>query len=212
MIFQAEWHDGRRVRKPITFTVIHKNRPPVVEDMPVFYVKQGAVNNYQISSDYVNDPDQDPLVFKSIQSQMPEGAVLSSGGLMSWNLSRSQFNSLRKDPIIVPFLVEDQPEKAETSGKVRIAITQQDLPPDMLIVPGDSTLPVKEDERVNLKIYVTDPNGDDDIKVIAVYFDCLCFARYRTVFSGCSEFPNNHFFIQFTLCKHIFNMLADSGF
>ena len=112
----------------------------------------------------MSDPDKDPLVFKSIQSQMPEGATLSSGGLLTWTPSRSQFNTLRTNPLTLNFIVEDQPEKAETTGKIRIAITQQDLPPEMLIVPGDSVIQIKEDERVNLKIYVTDPNGDDDIK------------------------------------------------
>ena len=164
VIFEAEWADGRKIRNPVTFTVLHKNRPPVVEDLPVFYVKQGAVNRYQISADYASDPDKDPLVFKSIQSQMPEGAILSSGGLLTWTPSRSQFNTLRSNPLTLSFMAEDQPEKAETTGKIRIAITQQDLPPEMLIVPGDSSITIKEDERVNLKIYVTDPNGDDDIK------------------------------------------------
>ena len=164
VIFQAEWADGRRIRKPVTFTVLHKNRPPMVEDLPVFYVKQGVVNHYQISADYVIDPDKDPLVFKSIQSQMPEGATLSSAGLLNWTPSRSQFIALKGTDMWVGFMVEDQPEKAETLGKIRIAQTQQDLPPEMLIVPGDSVITIKEDERVNLKIYMTDPNGDDDIK------------------------------------------------
>jgi hypothetical protein len=30
-------------------------------------------------------------------------------------------------------------------------------------VPGDSVLSIKEDETLNLKIYVSDPNGDDDV-------------------------------------------------
>jgi hypothetical protein len=144
--------------------VLHKNRPPVVEDLPVFYVRQASANRYQISSDYVIDPDGDPLVFKPIQSQMPEGANLSSGGLLTWTPSRSQFNALKGNPLVINFIVEDQPEKAETTGKVRIAQTQQDLPPEMSIMPGDSSFVIKEDEHFNLKIYVTDPNGDEDIK------------------------------------------------
>ena len=39
VIFQATWADGKRVRKPVTFTVNHVNRPPVVEELPMFYVK-----------------------------------------------------------------------------------------------------------------------------------------------------------------------------
>ncbi len=166
IIVQAEWKDGRRVRKPLNFTVLHQNRPPMVEDLPVFYVKQSSANRYQIPSEYVNDPDGDPLVFKSIQSQLPEGVVLSALGLLTWTPSRNQFNNLKNNPLQLEFVVQDQPEKAETRGKIKIAQTQLDLPPEMLLVPGDSSFTIKEDERINLKIYVSDPNGDDNISSV----------------------------------------------
>ena len=164
VIFQATWRDGRRVRKPVTFTVYHVNRPPVVEELPMFYVKQSTQNSYQFSSDYVYDPDGDPLVFKPIQEKMPEGANLTSQGLLTWGTSRTQFNQLKKEPVAIEFVVQDQPDKAETIGKIRAAQTQQDLPPEILIVPGDSAFVVKEDETLNLKIYISDPNGDDNVK------------------------------------------------
>ena len=166
VIAQAEWKDGRRVRKTLNFTVVHQNRPPLVEDLPVFYVKQSSANRYQIPSEYVNDPDGDPLVFKSIQSQLPEGVVLSSLGLLTWTPSRNQFNNLKNNPLLLEFVVQDQPEKAETRGKIKIAQTQLDLPPEMLLVPGDSSFTIKEDERLNLKIYVSDPNGDENINSV----------------------------------------------
>ena len=78
MIFEASWGHEKRVRQPVTFTVVHVNRPPVVEDLPVFYVRQSTNNVYQVPSEFAYDPDGDPLVFKSIQSQMPEGAGSSS--------------------------------------------------------------------------------------------------------------------------------------
>lgn len=167
VIVQANWKDGRRVNKSINFTVHHQNRAPIVEDLPVFYVKLSAGNQYQIPGEYVSDPDGDPLVFKSLQSQMPEGASLSSQGVLTWTPSRNQFNSLKNNPLVIEFIVQDQPEKLETKGKIRIAQTQLDLPPEMLLVPGDSIIAIKEDERVNLKIYVSDPNGDDNIKSVA---------------------------------------------
>jgi Putative Ig domain len=163
MIVQAEWKDGRRIRKTLTFIISHQNRPPVVEDLPVFYVKQAAANTYQIPGEYVNDPDGDPLVFKSIQSQLPEGVTLSSSGLLTWTPSRNQFNSLKNNPIQIEFIAQDQPEKSETKGKIKIAQTQLDLPPEMLLVPGDTSLTIEEDERINFKIYVSDPNGDENI-------------------------------------------------
>jgi hypothetical protein len=56
------------------------------------------------------------------------------------------------------------PDKAETKGKIRIAQTQLDLPPELLIVPGDSIFSIKEDETLNLKIYISDPNGDENVR------------------------------------------------
>jgi hypothetical protein len=163
VLLQAEWKDGRRIRKPLHFTVLHQNRPPVVEDLPIFYVKQSSTNSYQVSDQYVQDPDGDPLVFKSIQSQLPEGMSLSSLGVLSWAPSRNQFNSLRNTPLQIEFIVQDQPEKSETKGKIKVAQTQLDLPPEILIIPGDSAFSIKEDERIHFKIYVSDPNGDENI-------------------------------------------------
>jgi hypothetical protein len=166
LIFQASWRDGRKIRKAINFTVLHQNRPPAVEDLPTFYVKQSSLNQYQISPDYINDPDGDPLVFKSIPSQMLEGIALSSQGVLTWAPSRNQFLSLKNNPLILEFIAQDQPEKAETIGKIKIAQTQLDLPPELLLVPGDSSIAIREDERVNFKIYVSDPNGDENISSV----------------------------------------------
>src|SRR5688500_17600403 len=138
--------------------------------MPVLYVKQSTNNTYQFPQEFVYDLDSDPLVYKTILAKMPEGSALSSQGQFSWNPSRSQFMALRKEPLEVEFIVQDQPEKAETIGKFRIAPTQQDLPPEIMLVPavpGDSVFSIKEDETLNLKIYVSDPNGDDDVSHIS---------------------------------------------
>ncbi|MFN8336759.1 MAG: Ig-like domain-containing protein [Cyclobacteriaceae bacterium] len=164
VIFQALWKDGKRARETVTFTVNHVNRAPVVEEIPMFYVKQSTRNSYQIPYEYVSDPDGDPFVFKIIQTQMPEGANLSSQGQFTWSPSRSQFNSLKNNPLTVEFIVQDQPDKAETKGRIRIAQTQLDLPPELLIVPGDSVFTLKEDETLNLKIYISDPNGDENVR------------------------------------------------
>ncbi|MEO5599319.1 MAG: hypothetical protein ABIR06_00185 [Cyclobacteriaceae bacterium] len=165
-IIEAAWPGNKRIRETITFIVTHVNRAPVIEETPVFYVKQSTTNTYQFPPEYVYDQDADPLVFKSILTKMPEGSVLSSQGQFTWNPSRSQFMSLKNEPMTVEFIVQDQPDKAETIGKLKIASTQQDLPPEILLVPGvpgDSVFSIKEDETLNLKIYVSDPNGDDDV-------------------------------------------------
>jgi hypothetical protein len=164
VVFEASYPDGHRERKNINFTVHHVNRAPVVEELPVFYVKQSFRNVYQFPSEYVYDPDGDPIVFKSSLSNMPEGSALTSQGQFTWSPSRSQFNSLKTTPLLLEFIVQDQPGKVETSGKLKIAQTQLDLPPEILIVPGDTVFTIKEDEPLNLKIYLSDPNGDDNVR------------------------------------------------
>ncbi len=169
VIIEARWPDApdhKRIRESVTFVVSHVNRPPVIEELPVFYVKQSTTNTYQFPSEFIYDLDGDPLVFKSILDKMPEGAKLSEQGVFTWAPSRAQFMSMRKEPLVVEFIVQDQPDKAETIGRLKIAPTQQDLPPEILLVPSvpaDSTFTIKEDETLNLKIYVSDPNGDDDV-------------------------------------------------
>ncbi len=168
VIFQQSLPDGKRERREITFIVRHINRPPVVEELPVVYVRQSSTNTYQIPSDFAYDPDGDPLVFKSILSEMPEGSAISSQGLFTWNPSRSQFSALRANPITIQFTVQDQPDKAEAQGKLKIAQTQLDLPPEIMIVPSDTLFTIKEDEIINLKLYISDPNGDDDVKTVGL--------------------------------------------
>ncbi|MBL7875849.1 MAG: hypothetical protein JNL53_09295 [Cyclobacteriaceae bacterium] len=182
----------------MNFTVYHQNRPPVVEDLPIFYVKQSAANSYQISDQYVNDPDDDPLVFKSIQSQLPEGVTLTSQGMLTWTPSRNQFNALKNTPLVVEFIVQDQPQKAEVKGKIKVAQTQLDLPPEILLVPGDTTLTIKEDERVNFKIYISDPNGDENVNNVGfVSSDSRvkeeCFTRNTSVQAEFTWSPGYYF-------------------
>jgi hypothetical protein len=160
------WKDGARIRKTMAFTIHHVNRPPVIEELPVFYVKQATRNSYQVPAEYVSDPDGDPIVFKAVSSTLPEGASMTSQGLLTWTPSRNQFNALKSNPVTIEFIVQDQPAKAETRGKLRIAQTQLDLPPEILIVPGDSAFTIKEDATISLKLYVSDPNGDDDVRSV----------------------------------------------
>jgi hypothetical protein len=163
IIFQGEWADGRRVRQPVTFAVNHTNRAPIIEELPVFYVRQSVVNRFQIPPEYISDPDNDPTSIKPIPTKLPEGAVLSPAGVLTWTPSRNQFNSLKNNPLTIEFLVQDQPDKAETPGRLRIAQTQQDLPPDLLLVPADTAITLKEDDRFIIKIFASDPNGDEDL-------------------------------------------------
>jgi Putative Ig domain len=163
VIFEAILKSGERMSRPASFNIAHQNRPPQVEDLPVFYVKQSSHNTYVIPDNLVYDPDGDPIVFKPNQNELPEGAKMSSSGLITWTPSKNQFGGLKNAPIFIDFIVQDQPEKLESKGRIKVAQTQLDLPPEILLVPGDSLFEIKEDGLLNIKIYASDPNGDDNI-------------------------------------------------
>ena len=50
----------------------------------------------------------------------------------------------------------------------------------------------------------------DNIKVIELHFFALVFSCHGTMLSGLSEFPTNHFFIQFSFLEYIQYVLIDS--
>ena len=166
VIFHAALPDGQRLRHSATFTVTHVNRPPVVEELPIFYVKQGTLNTYQINTAQVFDPDGDPVVALPRLSTLPEGATLTSLGQLQWTPSRTQFNALKNNPIIIEVIVQDQPGKLESVARIMVRQTQLDLPPNLFLVPADSLYSIRENEVVYLKIYVADPNGEEGIEQV----------------------------------------------
>jgi hypothetical protein len=95
---------------------------------------------------------------------MPEGATLTENGIFTWKPSLRQFNRLKREPIELGFIVEDQPYKDQAKGSFAILITQMDLPPEITIIPKYDKITTKENETVNLKFFLSDPNGDEDIE------------------------------------------------
>lgn len=163
VIFQVRNRRGESATQLIEFKVQHVNRPPVVEDLPTFYVRFQTQNVYKFDPKQVYDADGDPIVFVPISDQMPEGSKLSAQGELTWTLSRNQFNMLRNKPIYIEFWVEDQPTKVRTKGRLKVDVTQMDLPPIISVVPKEMQYRIRENATINLKFYLSDPNGDDDI-------------------------------------------------
>ncbi len=158
-------NDSNQVaRKTVDIVIEHVNRPPNVGNLKNMYVKYNEKNTYQIDKNAVNDPDGDPLVFRSIPQLMPEGANLTENGVFTWKPSLRQFNRLKNEPIELGFIVEDQPFKDQAKGSFNILITQMDLPPEITMIPKYDHITTKENETVNLKFFLSDPNGDEDIK------------------------------------------------
>lgn len=163
VIFEVRNSRGDAVTQTVTFKVQHVNRPPLVGELRPFYVRYRTQNVYKIDQSVVRDEDNDPIVFIPIADQMPEGSKLSSQGELTWTLSLNQFNQLKSKSGYIEFWVEDQPTKSRTRGRLKIEVTQMDLAPEIAIVPKETQYRLKENAAVNLKFYLSDPNGDDDI-------------------------------------------------
>jgi hypothetical protein len=66
--------------------------------------------------------------------------------------------------MLLEFYVEDQPAKTQSKGRLKIEATQIDLPPEIVVVPKDQVFKIKENQTINIRFYLSDPNGDDDIQ------------------------------------------------
>lgn len=163
VIFEVENSKYEKRSRQADFTVLHANRPPEIKELKPFYIKYGSKNTYTIEANAVSDPDNDPWVFKSIPTQMPEGLTLSENGKFEWTPSLSQYRRLRSEPLLLGFIIEDQPGKIQTRGQLQIRATHLDLPPEISIMPDLSSIKMKENESINLKFFLSDPNGDENI-------------------------------------------------
>ena len=161
--FEVRNRRGHSVTQTIDFTVLHVNRPPTIGELRPFYVRYRTQNTYRLDSDLVRDDDGDPIVFIPIADQMPEGSKLTAQGELTWTLSLNQFKKLKDNPIVIEFWVEDQPAKARSKGRLKVEVTQMDLPPDIAVIPQETLYKLRENATVNLKFYLSDPNGDDDV-------------------------------------------------
>ena len=164
VIFEAHNAHDESVTQTVDFKIQHVNQPPYVDDLRPFYAQYKSLNTYRIDlANSVHDDDDDPVVVVPITDQMPEGAKLNAQGELTWQPSQIQFNQLRNHPLYIEFYVEDQPAKARAKGRLKIEATQMDLPPTITVVPNNDYFKVKENATLNLKFYLADPNGDDDI-------------------------------------------------
>ena len=163
IIFQVQTPQGQSDSRQTEFTVLHQNRPPEIKELKPFYIKYGVKNTYTIDPKSVSDLDNDPYVFKSIPNQMPEGLTLSENGTFEWKPSLTQYRRLRNEPLLLGFIIEDQPKKAQQRGTLSIKATHLDLPPEISMLPSEKEIKIKENETINLKFFLSDPNGDENI-------------------------------------------------
>lgn len=164
IVIEAKNREGEIARETYEFIVSHVNRPPSIDELKPFYVQHRTINTYKIDPNFMRDPDGDPIEIIPIENgSIPEGMRITAGGEITWEPSLTQFNLLKKGARYIDFYVEDQPSKARTKGRLRLDITQQDLQPNITMVPTVNYMKVKENSIINLKFFLTDPNGDDDI-------------------------------------------------
>lgn len=163
VVFEAQNSAGENVSREVVFKVNHVNRPPQIDELQPFYVQYKTQNVYKIDMGAVRDLDGDPIVFVPILEEMPEGMKLTAAGEIVWETTISQFNILKKGPRYMEFYVEDQPSKARTKGRLKLDVTQMDLAPDFTIIPQNPVIRSAENNRINLRFTLSDPNGEDDI-------------------------------------------------
>lgn len=170
VIFEAKCDStNESISSKVEFRIQHVNRSPKVRDLKPFYVQYNTNNVYKIDRDFVYDEDNDPIVVIPSFETMPEGMKMTSQGEISWSPSLTQFKKLKEktidgNPMYLEFYVEDQPAKTQTKGRLKIEVTQIDLPPEIVVVPRDNVFKIKENQTVNIRFYLSDPNGDDDIQ------------------------------------------------
>lgn len=163
VVFEAHTLSGESASREVVFKVQHVNRPPQVDELKPFYVQYKTQNTYQIDMNAVRDPDGDPIVFVPVLEDMPEGMKFTAAGEVIWEPSSKQFSILKEGPKYVEFYVEDQPSKERTKGRLKLNITQMDLAPDFTMVPQNSTIKSAENNRINIRFSLSDPNGEEDI-------------------------------------------------
>ncbi len=156
--------EGNELIESFPIYVEHVNRPPVVNELPTFYIQYNTDNIYQLNkTGIVYDPDGDSIIFSPVLKELPQGMMLSSAGRISWNPSRRQLNSLYNNPIYLTFTVEDYPAGAKSIGQIKLEVSQADLPPEIAIIPNKQSFEIKEDDELHLSFFITDPNGQDDL-------------------------------------------------
>ena len=171
VVFEATNKAGESVTRQVAFKIIHVNRPPEVDELRPFYVQYKTQNTYQIDMNAVRDPDSDPVVIVPVAEQMPEGMKISASGEVNWTPSTTQYNLLQQGARYIEFYVEDQPAKARTKGRMKLEITQTDLLPEITVVPNVTRVKSKENAAINIKFFLSDPNGDDDIAMFSFVTD-----------------------------------------
>ncbi|MCY7359570.1 MAG: hypothetical protein LH609_19360 [Rudanella sp.] len=188
LLFEVRNKLGESATQTVELKVQHVNRPPVINELRPFYVRYRTQNVYKLDKEQVHDDDGDPIVFIPIADQMPEGTKLTAQGEWSWTLSLNQFNKLKEHPQYIEFWVEDQPAKSRTKGRLKIEPTLMDLPPDVQIVPGETRYKLRENASVNLKFYLSDPNGDDDITTFGFLGDNLDIPKSALVRNTANQY------------------------
>ena len=155
---------GNEIITNIPLYIEHVNRPPVVNEMPTFYVQYNQNNVYQLKKEGLAfDPDNDSIFFRPILEHLPQGMKVGLNGEISWRPSTSQFNFLRKKPIFLSFIVEDYPEGEQTIGQVKIEVSSVDEPPQIAMIPNKEKFEIRENEELNITFFITDPNGEEDL-------------------------------------------------
>jgi hypothetical protein len=155
---------GNDTIRTVVLHIQHVNRPPEVNPLPVFYIQYDKSNTYNLKeTGLIEDPDGDSIIFRPVLKELPQNMQLGAAGIITWKPSVSQFHKLRSNPLELTFTVEDYPAGLKSIGQLRVLVSQQDLPPQVTMVPNQETFEIEEDQTLKLNFFVSDPNGVEDL-------------------------------------------------
>ena len=156
--------EGADTTVQFMLTVEHVNRPPFVGELPTFYIQYNRDNRFDLSrGGFITDPDGDSLIFRPSLQELPQGMTFNTQGLVQWRPSVRQFTQIRDKPVYLTFVVEDYPAGERVVAQLRIDASQEDLPPELTMIPDKEVFDIREDEDLHISFFIIDPNGDDDI-------------------------------------------------
>ncbi len=155
---------GESLISNIPLTISNLNRSPKVGELPIFYIQYESLNKYSLKKKgIVFDPDGDSIIFKPVLKDLPQGMTINDDGEIHWRPSRSQFYSIRSKPLTLGFSIKDHPKGATSSGSLKIQVSQEDLPPQITIIPNKEEFDLKENDELDFNFFITDPNGEENI-------------------------------------------------
>ncbi|HEX9970964.1 MAG TPA: PKD domain-containing protein, partial [bacterium] len=138
-------------------TVVIRNEPPIVTQIPNQAVRKGESFKSITLDDYVTDPDNlDDQIIWTIADNKHVNIVITNRVA---KVTVIDVNWVGSDTVL--FIAKDPGDRADTSATI-FSITPSNQPPVLTKIPEQTILENELFKSVNLDDYVNDPDNSDD--------------------------------------------------